>query len=110
LTGVARWFLFRPQKYQLVYILVNLGIENVKYYGHLEYFTTIGYISWAFTYFVVIWYIFPSLGISYQENSGNPVFDLFFSESIAFKVFQMGISIGLSTLLIGLEPILFSVV
>jgi hypothetical protein len=33
-----------------------------------EYFTTMGYIKWAW----VIWYIFPRLGKLYQEKSGNP--------------------------------------
>jgi hypothetical protein len=44
--------------------------------GHLEYFTTSGNILWAFCNFVVLWYIFHPLGISlgilYQETSGNP--------------------------------------
>jgi hypothetical protein len=48
-------------------------MENVVLYsGHLEYFTTIGYILWAFGSFVVIWYIFSSLWYIYQEKSGNP--------------------------------------
>jgi hypothetical protein len=35
-------------------------MENVVIYaGHLEYFTTIGYILWTFGNYVVIWYIFP---------------------------------------------------
>jgi hypothetical protein len=40
--------------------------------GHLEYFTTIGYILWAFNNFAVIWYNFTLavLGILYQEKSG----------------------------------------
>jgi hypothetical protein len=41
LTRVARWFLFRPK----IPILEDLGMENIDIYsGHLEYFTTIGYI------------------------------------------------------------------
>jgi hypothetical protein len=51
----------------------DVGIENVVIYsGHLEYFTTNGYITWAFGCFVLIWYIFPRFGILYQEKSGNP--------------------------------------
>jgi hypothetical protein len=36
---------FSDQNYQIGYILEGLGMENVVIYsGHLEYFTTIGYI------------------------------------------------------------------
>jgi hypothetical protein len=39
-----------------VHILEDLGMGNVVvYFGRLEYFTTIGYILWAFGNFVVIW-------------------------------------------------------
>jgi hypothetical protein len=41
-------------------------------YGNLEYITAIGYILWPFGKLVVIWYIFPRLGIVRQEKSGNP--------------------------------------
>jgi hypothetical protein len=46
----------------------NAGI----FYGHLEYFTVVWYILWPFGNVVVIWYIFPRLGILCQEKSGNP--------------------------------------
>jgi hypothetical protein len=43
--------------------LEGLAKEDVGlFYGHL-------------VYFVVIWYIFPRFGISYQEKSGNPVLE-----------------------------------
>jgi hypothetical protein len=49
--------------------LQDLGMENVVVHsGHLEYFTTIGYILWACNNFVVIWYIFPSFGTLYKQN------------------------------------------
>jgi hypothetical protein len=37
--------------------------NDVTYSGHLKYFTTIGYILWAFGNFVDIGYIFPRFGI-----------------------------------------------
>jgi hypothetical protein len=66
---------FSDQASQFGYILEDLGIENVDIYsGHLEYFTTIGYILlWAFDNFVVIWYV----GMLYQEKSGNPGVDIY---------------------------------
>jgi hypothetical protein len=55
---------FSDQKSQFGYILEDLGMENVVIYsGHLEYFTTIGHILWAFGNFLVIWYIFPRCSI-----------------------------------------------
>jgi hypothetical protein len=33
-----------------------------------------GILDGHLVYFVVIWYIFPRLGMSYQEKSGNPAF------------------------------------
>jgi hypothetical protein len=39
--------LFSYQKSQVWYILGGLGMENIGIlYGHLEYFTSIWYISW----------------------------------------------------------------
>jgi hypothetical protein len=46
--------------------------DVVLYSGHLEYFTTIGYIFRAFGNFVVIWYFFPCFGILYQGKSDYP--------------------------------------
>jgi hypothetical protein len=46
----------------------NAGI----FYGRLEHFKVIWYILWPFGNVVVIWYIFPRLGILCQEKSGNP--------------------------------------
>jgi hypothetical protein len=67
---------FSDQKSQFGHILEDLGMENVVIYsGHLEYFTTIGYILRAFGKFLVIRYIFPRFGILYQEKSGNPASD-----------------------------------
>jgi hypothetical protein len=62
------------QKFPIGYILDDLGMENVIYSGHLEYFTTFYFIIFiltAFGHFVVIWYIFR-FGILYQAKSGNP--------------------------------------
>jgi hypothetical protein len=42
------------------------------FYVHLEYCTVIWYILWPLGNVVVIWYIFPCLGILCQEKSGNP--------------------------------------
>jgi hypothetical protein len=50
----------------------NAGI----FYGHLEYFTVIRYILLQFGNAVVIWYIFPCFGISCQEKSGNPAWNV----------------------------------
>jgi hypothetical protein len=41
-----------------------------SFYSHLKYFMIIGY-----TYFEIIWYIFPHFGILCQEKSGNLVPD-----------------------------------
>jgi hypothetical protein len=53
----------------------NIGVLN----GRLEHFEDFLFIIWPVpilychqVYFVVIWYIFPVLGILYQEKSGNP--------------------------------------
>jgi tellurite resistance protein TehA-like permease len=64
--------LFLDQKSQFGYILEYLGMGNViyTYSGHLEYFTTFGYILRAFGNYVVILFIF--FCILYQERSGNP--------------------------------------
>jgi hypothetical protein len=43
-----------------------------KFYGHLEYFRVIWFISWPFGNVVVIWYISPHFGTLCQEKSGNP--------------------------------------
>jgi hypothetical protein len=47
----------------------NAGI----FYGHLEYYTVIGYILWPFGNVVVIRHIFPRFGLLCEEKSGNPV-------------------------------------
>jgi hypothetical protein len=45
---------FSDQKSQFGHILEDLRMENVVVYsGNLEYFTTLGYILWAFGNFVV---------------------------------------------------------
>jgi hypothetical protein len=44
-------------------ILWSFGV----FYGHLVYFTAIGYVLWPFGNVVVIWYIFLRLGILCQE-------------------------------------------
>jgi hypothetical protein len=60
---------FSDQKYQFGSIFDDLGMENVVIYsGHLEYFTTIGHILWAFGNLVVIWYIFPTLVYCTKKN------------------------------------------
>jgi hypothetical protein len=46
------------------------------FYGRLEYLTVIWYILWPFGNVVVIWYIFPLLGILCQEKSGNPEWNM----------------------------------
>jgi hypothetical protein len=52
---------FSDQKYQFGKISEDRGMKNVVIYsGHLQYFTTIGYILWAFwvlVYFPPLWYI-----------------------------------------------------
>jgi hypothetical protein len=58
---------FRTQNPNFGYILEDLGMKYVVipmylYSGHLEYFTTIGYILCEFGNFVVIWKIFPIFG------------------------------------------------
>jgi hypothetical protein len=45
----------------------NAGI----FYGLFEYFMVIWYILWPFGNAVVIWYIFPRLGILFEENLAN---------------------------------------
>jgi hypothetical protein len=58
---------FSDQKSQFGYILEDLRIDNVDIYsGQMEYFTTLGYILWAFwyycshlVYFHPLWYIVP---------------------------------------------------
>jgi hypothetical protein len=51
--------LFSDQKSQFEDTLEDPEMENAVIFS--EYFTTIGYILWAFDHFVVIWYIFPTL-------------------------------------------------
>jgi hypothetical protein len=41
---VARWFIFKPK----IPILEGLGIENVIFYDHFEYFMAIWYNLWQF--------------------------------------------------------------
>jgi hypothetical protein len=55
LPGLPDGF-FSNQKYQFWYILEGLGMDIVGiFYGHLEYFTAIGYILWPFGIFSGIW-------------------------------------------------------
>jgi hypothetical protein len=70
---VARWFIFK-QKIQIWVNFERPRMEMLVYftYGHLEYFTVIWYTLWPFGNVVVIWYIFPRLGMLCQEKSGNP--------------------------------------
>jgi TRAP-type mannitol/chloroaromatic compound transport system permease small subunit len=49
------------------------------FYGHLEYvkailvdFWALWFILWPFGKLEAFWYIFPCLGISWEEKSGNP--------------------------------------
>jgi hypothetical protein len=66
---------FSDQKFG--HILEDLGIENVaKYSCRLEYFTTLGYILWAFGNFVVISIFFPALVNCTKKKSGNPAVDV----------------------------------
>jgi hypothetical protein len=59
---VARWFLFKPNIPILVQFWRTLEWKKFLciYSGHLEYFTTIGYILLVFVNFVVIWYLYFS--------------------------------------------------
>jgi hypothetical protein len=58
---------FSDQKSRFGYMLEDPVMKNVVIYSdHLEYFTTIGYILWAFgnfinhlVYFSPLWYIVP---------------------------------------------------
>jgi hypothetical protein len=47
------------------------------FYNHCVYFTAISYILWPSWHikYIVFWYIFPCLGMLYQEQSGNPALD-----------------------------------
>jgi hypothetical protein len=48
-------------------------VEDVgMFYGRLVYFSSVWYISWHLDIFLVIWYISPRFGMSYQDKSGNP--------------------------------------
>jgi hypothetical protein len=51
------------------YILCPFGIFN----GHLVYFMAIWCILCPFGNLIVLWYIFPSFRILFEEKSGNPV-------------------------------------
>jgi hypothetical protein len=42
------------------------------FYGNLVYFTAISYVLWTFGIFCGNLVPFPSFGILYQENYGNP--------------------------------------
>jgi hypothetical protein len=78
LSRVARGFRLRP-KCQFVYILEDLGMENVGIFdGHLVYFMAVWYNYWSFNYFMAVWYSFWSFGIFFSflvsldpEKSGN---------------------------------------
>jgi hypothetical protein len=60
---------FQTKNPSFGYILEDLGVENVvNFSGHLEHFTTIGYILWAFGNFVVIWCIFPPIWYILPKN------------------------------------------
>jgi hypothetical protein len=64
--------LFSYQKSKFGYILEVLGMENVGiFYGHLEYFMTIWYVSWPFCIFCGHLVFFPCFGMLYQEKSAN---------------------------------------
>jgi hypothetical protein len=57
--------------------LDGLAIEDVGiFYGQKFYFmySHFGMLYGHLVYFVVIWYIFPSFDMLYQEKSGNPAF------------------------------------
>jgi hypothetical protein len=42
------------------------------FHGHLVYFMAFLDIYAYLVFFMVIWYIFPCVGILYNEKSGNP--------------------------------------
>jgi hypothetical protein len=46
----------------------------------------VGIFNGHLVHFVVIWYIFPRLGILYREKSGNPGFPPFLVESSRKKL------------------------
>jgi ABC-type polysaccharide/polyol phosphate export permease len=51
-------------------------MENVgMIYEHMEYLGAIWYTYGPLVHLVVIWYIFPIIGILCQEKSGNPARD-----------------------------------
>jgi hypothetical protein len=94
ISRAARWYVYIAyQKSQFGFILEGLGLKNVGiFYGHLGYFMVIWYVLWPFgifcgylvflwlfgifcgylVFFVVIWYIFSSFGMLYQEIFWNP--------------------------------------
>jgi hypothetical protein len=87
-TGLPDGF-SSDQKSQFGYILEDLEMENVVVpicSGHLEYFTTLGHILWAFGNLVVIWYISPRFGILYQLKSGNSDFKTKNNSTVALLV------------------------
>jgi hypothetical protein len=65
--------LFSNRKSKFGYILDGLALEDVGiFYGHLVHLWSFLIFNGHLVYFVVIWYIFPHFGISYQEKAGNP--------------------------------------
>jgi hypothetical protein len=67
-SRVARWYIFSDQKYQFGTILEGLAQEAIAKCWSVSRLLGILYL----VYFVEIWYIFPSLGMLHQGNSGNP--------------------------------------
>jgi hypothetical protein len=67
-TGLPDCF-FSDQIYKFGHILEDIAMENViKFSGHSEFFTTVGYILWAFGTFVLICYIFSALVYCTEKN------------------------------------------
>jgi hypothetical protein len=76
-------------------------LKNVViFYENLVYFTALRYIiSGPLVYFVVIWNIFPRLGMLHQEKYGNPDF-LSRNSLIILKIDQTHVNIPMYNLII----------
>jgi hypothetical protein len=64
--------IFSNEKSRFRSILEGIVLEDVGiFYGHLIYFTAIGYILRPFGIFNGHLVFFPRFGMLYQDNSGN---------------------------------------
>jgi hypothetical protein len=86
------------QKYQFGYILEGIGMKFfVIFYGHLEHFTSIWYISWPFgKFWGPLVYPPPRFGMLYREKCGKPGSYIFaWGHSFSFCVRQFSVDFDL---------------